>query len=115
MNLLSFAASTISGLLLCGIGLIGLTDMPARPVSQLTVLLEPTGFGKKADTAYLAAISFVGVWLVLSVWARLAAMAGMVLILSKIVLHHGMLALALTIALCVLVAAAIALRTRGSE
>lgn len=115
MKLVSFVASTLSGLILCGIGFIGLTDMPARPVSQLTILLEPTGFGKTVDTAYLTAVSFVGGWLILSVWARLAAITGMILILFKIMQQHGLLALGLTIALCLLVTASIALHARDSE
>lgn len=115
MNSLSFAASAISGLVLLGIGFIGLTGMPAQPVEQLTILLEPTGHGSAVDTIYMAAITIVGGWLVLFVWARLAAAAAMLLVLSKIMMQYGLLALALTILLCVVIAGAITLRMRQQE
>lgn len=115
MNSLSFAASAISGLVLLGIGFIGLTGMPARPIEQLTILLEPTGYGHKVDTAYLIAISITGGWLVLFVWARLAATMAMFLVLSKIMLEYGLLALVLTVLLCGLIVGAIALHQHEEE
>lgn len=115
MNSLSFAASAISGLVFFGIGFIGLTGMPAHPIEQLTVLLEPTGYGHKVDTAYLVAISITGAWLILFIWARLAATIAMILVLSKIMLEYGLLALAVTVLLCGLIAGAIVLRQHEQE
>lgn len=115
MHFLSYVASAISGLVLCGIGFIGLTDMPAQPVDQLTILLEPTDYGSRFDTAYLAAISLAGGWLILYFQARIAAATAMILILFKIVIQHGVTALALTIVLCALIATSVVLRVRETN
>lgn len=112
MNFLLYVAGTLAGLILFGIGFIGLSGMPVKPVSHLTILLEPTGLSEVVDTLYLQAFVVLGVWLLLSYWVRLAAFCAIIVILSKILLLHGWLPMTLTSGLCLLLSAVIAARVK---
>ena len=99
---MSYVACSFAGLVLFAISLIGIYDLPSRPAEALTVLLEPTGFGSFFDMVYLWSLMFLGIWLVLFVFVRIASGLALVLVLFKILVTNGWLALAVTISLCVL-------------
>lgn len=103
MYYVSLSASTIAGLILLGIGFIGLSGMPAKPIDRLTILMEPTGFGATFDTIYLATLMLNGFWMIMFFWARAAAIFATTAILTKILIVNGLLALALALLLCVVV------------
>ncbi len=109
MKFVPYAASTLAGLILFGLGIIGQYHIPAQPIDALTVLLEPTSFGVKFDDFYYFVLSAVGIWLVLYVLPRAASGIALVLVLSKMALIKGWIPVGTTVALCLLLTLIISL------
>ncbi len=102
MTFLTYAASTLAGLILFGLGVIGQHQIPAQPLEALTVLLMPTQFGQGFDDAYYMALSAVGVWLVLYFWPRTASGVALFLVLAKMAIMDGWVTVGVTVAACLL-------------
>jgi len=54
-----------------------------QPIGEISFLIEPMGFGPYYDRLYWNVLAFVGAWLVLFFWVRLAAVAAIALIAFK--------------------------------
>ncbi|WP_019955289.1 hypothetical protein [Yoonia vestfoldensis] len=72
-------------LLFC-IGVIGLSGMPFDVNPAITVLFQPLGDSRAINQTYYFALILVGIWLVLYVKARLAALLALGLVLLKVAL-----------------------------
>ena len=86
LDYVSYISATIAGLMLFSIGVLGLSGMPFSVNPSITHLLEPLGWATKYDTAYFIAFIFMGIWLVLSVFVKLAAVLALALVVLKIVI-----------------------------
>lgn len=84
-------ASTFVGCVLFAIGLAGMAAVPLYPIDSISFLVQPTGLGPAFDQYYWIASMVVGLWLVLFVFARLAALAGIILIVGKWAILKGIL------------------------
>jgi hypothetical protein len=78
--------ASLAGLLLFCIGVIGLSGMPFAANPAITVMFEPIGTSARLDQLYYLALIVVGIWLVLYLHARMAALLALALVLIKIVL-----------------------------
>lgn len=76
-------ASIFVGSLLFIIGLCGTFGVFIRPIAEISFLIEPLGLAPHYDELYWYACIFVGVWLVLFLWIRIAAIAAIALIIFK--------------------------------
>lgn len=103
MQYISYPVCAIAGLLLFGIGFIGATDLPAQPISSLTILLEPLGAGPKMDMIYWEALMVLGFWITLCYWVRVPAGIALCLVIGKIAVVKGVLPLLATTGLVVAV------------
>lgn len=79
----SQALSLFVGILLLVIGLSGSFGVFLQPIGEISFLIEPMGLGPYYDRLYWNALAFVGAWLVLFFWVRLAAVAAIALIAFK--------------------------------
>lgn len=61
------------------------------PMQDLSFLLQPTEFGAQFDRAYALTLMCSGIWLILFVWARVAAIAALLLIVAKYAIMRGWL------------------------
>lgn len=86
MDYCAYICASIAGLVLFCIGLIGLTGTPHALSPAATLLLQPMGYGESLERYYYIALIVIGVWLVLYLQARIAAMLALVLVLAKIAL-----------------------------
>ena len=86
MEYCAYICASIAGLVLFCIGIIGLSGAPFALSPSVSVLLEPLGRGAQLDTIYYAALIVLGIWLVLYMQARLAALLALVLVLVKVVI-----------------------------
>lgn len=84
-------AATFVGCVLFSIGLAGLVGAPLYPIDSISYLVKPTALGPDFDLQYWMVSMVVGLWLVLFVWARFAAIAGIVLIVGKWAILRGLL------------------------
>lgn len=84
MDYCAYICATIAGLILFCVGMIGLSGMPFALNPAVSVLLEPLGHADRYDNAYYVAMIALGVWLVLYVSARIAAVLALALILIKV-------------------------------
>lgn len=82
----AYICASVAGLLLFCIGLIGISGATFALSPAVTVLLQPLGYGDRYDLFYYIAMIVLGVWLVLYLYARLAAILALALILAKIAL-----------------------------
>jgi hypothetical protein len=78
--------ASIAGLLLFCIGVIGLSGMPFDANPAITVMFQSISESRRIDHTYYFALILVGIWLVLDIRARMAAMLALALVLVKIVL-----------------------------
>lgn len=88
---LSQTASFFVGCVLFVIGLTSSMGLVPQPISELSFLTLPTDMAPKYDQFYWNTLTLVGVWLVLFVYVRLAAIAAIALISVKIALLNGWL------------------------
>lgn len=100
--MISYYVSLATGLILFGIGIIGVARIPANPIEQITILLEPMGFGDAVDNAYWLGLAAIGVWLSIWVHVRIPAILALVMIIFKIAHFEGVIPEALTGVLSVL-------------
>ncbi len=100
--MISYYISLVTGLILFGIGMIGVARIPANPIEQITILLEPMGFGPSVDNAYWLGLASIGVWLSLWVYVRIPAILALAMIFFKIAHFEGFIPEALTGALSLL-------------
>ncbi|WP_322895222.1 MULTISPECIES: hypothetical protein [unclassified Yoonia] len=84
----AYISASFAGLLLFCIGILGLSGMPVALNPAITVLLEPLGWAHVYDTAYYLAFVFLGLWLVLCVYTRIAALLALALVMMKFVMFH---------------------------
>jgi hypothetical protein len=87
---LSQVVSMFVGCVFLTIGLCGLFGVLIRPIAEISFLIEPLGTGPYHDQLYWNAMIFVGVWLILFLWVRLAAIAAIVLIAFKWAVIRGL-------------------------
>ncbi|WP_322891397.1 MULTISPECIES: hypothetical protein [unclassified Yoonia] len=84
MDYFANTCASVAGLLLFCIGVIGLSGMPFAENPTITVLFQPLGQSERLNQAYYLALILVGIWLVLYIQARFAALAALVLVLLKV-------------------------------
>lgn len=82
----AYICASVAGLLMFCIGTIGLSGMPFTLSPTVTVLLRPLGYGERFDIIYYVTMVVLGIWLVLYLRARLAAILALVLVAAKIAL-----------------------------
>lgn len=85
MDYFANTCASVAGLLLFCIGVIGLSGMPFVENPAVTVLFQSLGQSERVDQTYYLALIFVGIWLVLYIQARFAALVALVLVLLKVV------------------------------
>ncbi len=76
-------AATLVGCVLLAIGASGAVGAHLYPMESISFLVRPTELGAAFDHRYWVALSAVGLWLVLFVFPRSAAIAALILILVK--------------------------------
>lgn len=86
MDYCAYICASVAGMMLFFIGLIGLSDATFVLSPAVTMLLQPLGYGDRYDLIYYTGLVVLGVWLVLSLQARLAAILALILVLAKIAL-----------------------------
>lgn len=84
MDYFANTCASVAGLLLFCIGVIGLSGMPFVENPLITSLLQPLGQSERVDQTYYFALILVGVWLVLYIQARFAALVALALVFAKI-------------------------------
>ena len=80
--------ASLVGCVLFIIGIIGIMGGNLYPVQSISFLARGTEQGAKFDQLYWAALILVGIWLILFVYARLAAGTAIILILTKGAILH---------------------------
>lgn len=76
----------LSGLILCVIGLAGVSGMNQDALYDVSRLFQPTGWGLTFDQIYWTALAAVGLWLLSRHRTRLAAGSALFLVCTKIVI-----------------------------
>lgn len=84
MDYFANICASVAGLLLFCIGVIGLSGMPFAENPAITVLFQPLGESERLNQTYYLALILVGIWLVLYIQARFAALVALVLVLLKV-------------------------------
>ena len=90
---LSQTASIFVGCVLFIIGLTSSMGVVLQPISELSFLTTPTDMAPKYDQLYWNTLTLVGIWLVIFVYVRLAAIAAIALISVKFSFLNGWLPL----------------------
>jgi hypothetical protein len=80
---ISQIAATLVGCVLLAIGASGAIGADLYPIDSISFLVRPTALGAYFDHRYWVALSAVGLWLVLFVFPRAAAISALILILVK--------------------------------
>lgn len=81
--MISQGAATLVGCALFTVGFSGVAGMVLYPIDTVSFLALPSGLGVAFDQKYWALLGVVGVWLVLFVAPRLAAITAGLLIGAK--------------------------------
>lgn len=84
MDYCASICASIAGLLLFCIGVIGLSGMDFAENPAITVLFQPLGSSPRVEQSYYLALIVVGIWLVLYIQARIAALVALALVLLKV-------------------------------
>lgn len=79
------------GCVLLAIGLSGSFGVFLQPISEISFLIEPMGFGAYYDQVYWFVLALSGAWLVLFFWVRLAALFAIGVIGIKWAVLQGLL------------------------
>ncbi|WP_131824978.1 hypothetical protein [Yoonia rosea] len=88
--ILSQAISLFVGAVFLTIGLSGSFGIFLEPISEISFLIEPLGFGAYYDHLYWNLLTAAGVWLILFLWVRAAAVFSIGLIVFKwAVIEYG--------------------------
>ena len=90
---ISQVIATLVGLVLVTIGLSGALDVALYPIQEISFLLEPMTQSPFYDRLYWITLATVGLWLVVLIWARPAALAAIILIAFKWAVLEGFLVL----------------------
>jgi hypothetical protein len=85
LGYISYISASLAGLILFGIGAIGLSGAPHQVSPAVTMLLQTSGWDAEIETAYYITLIALGIWLVLHIYVRSAAMVALILILAKII------------------------------
>lgn len=86
---ISQGAATLAGCVLFAIGLTGVIGTDLHPIASISFLTKPTELGVELDQLYWSGLAVIGIWLVLFINVRLAAIAAIVLIAAKWAILHG--------------------------
>ncbi|KQB97600.1 hypothetical protein AL073_01225 [Loktanella sp. 1ANDIMAR09] len=81
--MLSQAISMFVGAVFLTIGLSGSFGVFLQPISEISFLIEPMGFGAYYDYLYWNCLTAAGLWLILFFWVRPAAVFSIGLIVFK--------------------------------
>lgn len=84
MDYFANTCASVAGLLLFCIGVIGLSGMPFAENPAITALFQPLGQSERLNQTYYLALIMVGIWLVLYIHARFAALFALLLVLIKV-------------------------------
>lgn len=79
------------GCVLLTIGLSGSFGVFLQPISEISFLIEPMGFGAHHDQVYWYGLALGGAWLVLFFWVRAAALFAIGLIGFKWAVFQGLI------------------------
>ena len=79
------------GCVLLAIGLSGYFEVFLQPIAEISFLIEPMGFGAHYDQLYWIILTGVGMWLILFLWVRLAAITAIGLIALKWVILNSLI------------------------
>lgn len=77
--------------MLFAIGLTGVMGTDLHPIASISFLTKPTELGVELDQLYWSGLALIGIWLVLFVGVRLAAVAAILLVAAKWTILHGWL------------------------
>ncbi len=81
--MLSQAIAMFVGAVLLTIGLSGVFGVFLQPISEISFLIEPMGFGAYYDHLYWNLLTAAGLWLILFFWVRPAAVFSILLLAFK--------------------------------
>ena len=76
--------SLTAGLILFGLGVVGVTEIPHADMHPVTVLLYPLGLSETMDSIYYSFLMFLGFWLTLCIHIRVPAGIALALVLAKV-------------------------------
>ena len=107
----------VTGLILFGLAVFGLMDVPQADSTLLSVILQPSGYSPLLDQVYLGVIGLLGFWLTLRIHVRVPAAIALGLILGKMILVQasGTLGIVVTVGLSLIVVAALVRLVSGGD
>lgn len=80
---ISQAISLFVGCVLLAIGLSGYFGVFLQPIAEISFLIKPMGFESHHDQIYWGALALTGMWLIVFLWVRYAAIVAIGLIAFK--------------------------------